>query len=380
MEQIADLAHSRSQLKELTKEMRQWLDVADEEISELRSQNTSMTKHIKRLEKLLSEKAHNEAESSGLLRGEDLDADKINAQKMNKMEKEAALMMEETQKLTAEMRSLQEQKEKDQAHIRDITTDLETFKCYIEQGELEQQQKDEIIHQRTLQLIHFEKTVGEYTNIVEDLRLTNQELKRQLEEALERTSIAALNEPEAQNERALSSLQSIAQEIQATAAALMEENQKLTAEIRSLQEEKLKDQAKQRDITADLKTVKEETEPEDQTDPTVVHQHYQRPVLVLSESLLSLRSGILAARPELQALWAGSYLWGSYLWGPYRGSYLCWPYLWGSYLWGPYLWGPYLWGPYLREKALVFPLAGYVDVEVAVSGSSPRLTPSFEQL
>ncbi|XP_028316188.1 coiled-coil domain-containing protein 157-like [Gouania willdenowi] len=256
MEQIADLTHSQSQLKELTKEMTQWLDVADEEISELRSQNTSMTKHIKRLEKLLSEKAHNEAESSGLLRGEDLDADKINAQKMNKMEKEAALMMEETQKLTAEMRSLQEQKEKDQAHIRDITTDLETFKCYIEQVELEQQQKDEIIHQRTLQLIHFEKTVGEYTNIVEDLRLTNQELKRQLEEALERTSIAALNEPEAQNERALSSPQSVAQEIQAKAAALMEENLKLTAEIRSLQEEKLKDQAKQRDITADLKTFK----------------------------------------------------------------------------------------------------------------------------
>ncbi|XP_028314585.1 uncharacterized protein LOC114470550 isoform X2 [Gouania willdenowi] len=265
MQHLAVLKDSHSQLEYLSKDLKQWVNVVDEEMSELRSQNSSMLQYIKRLEKLLSEKAHTEAETHRFL------GDKINPQKMNKMEKEAALMMEETQKLTAELRNLQEEKQKTQANMICFMKDLKTMKCHLDQVVLQVQKKDEIIHQGKLKLKRFEETVGEYTNIIE---------KRQLEEALERTPI----------ERAISL--PLSNDLQGNDAALMEENQKLTAQEQKRQLEKALERtphstAQESDLMIPVKEEmtstfhslnikQEETEPEDQTDPTVVHQHYQR--------------------------------------------------------------------------------------------------------
>lgn len=46
LEKIAELDYSQSQLKSLNAEMRQWLDVADDEVATLRSENTILRKQL----------------------------------------------------------------------------------------------------------------------------------------------------------------------------------------------------------------------------------------------------------------------------------------------------------------------------------------------
>lgn len=47
LEKIAELDYSQSQLRDLNAEMRHWLDVADDEVAMLRSENTSLRKQVK---------------------------------------------------------------------------------------------------------------------------------------------------------------------------------------------------------------------------------------------------------------------------------------------------------------------------------------------
>lgn len=47
LEKIAELDYSQSQLRDLNAEMRHWLDVADDEMAVLRSENTAFRKQVK---------------------------------------------------------------------------------------------------------------------------------------------------------------------------------------------------------------------------------------------------------------------------------------------------------------------------------------------
>lgn len=47
LEKIAELDYSQSQLRELNAEMRHWLDVADDDMAVLRSENLSLKKQVK---------------------------------------------------------------------------------------------------------------------------------------------------------------------------------------------------------------------------------------------------------------------------------------------------------------------------------------------
>ena len=47
LEKIAELDYSQSQLRDLNTEMRHWLDVADDEIAVLRSENANLRKQVK---------------------------------------------------------------------------------------------------------------------------------------------------------------------------------------------------------------------------------------------------------------------------------------------------------------------------------------------
>lgn len=47
LEKIAELDHSQNQLRDLNAEMRHWLDVADDEVAMLRSENVSLRKQVK---------------------------------------------------------------------------------------------------------------------------------------------------------------------------------------------------------------------------------------------------------------------------------------------------------------------------------------------
>lgn len=48
LEKIAELDYNQRRLRDLNAEMRHWLDVADDEIAVLRSENANLRKQVKR--------------------------------------------------------------------------------------------------------------------------------------------------------------------------------------------------------------------------------------------------------------------------------------------------------------------------------------------
>ncbi|XP_077589458.1 uncharacterized protein LOC144207694 isoform X2 [Stigmatopora nigra] len=121
--------------------------------------------------------------------------DKMTVLPSEKEENESNLIKEENEKLLAKVRRLQVQREQDKRSLSEFSIALKNIEVEAFQ------QKEEFIQQNNLQLKQAEETVEEYSNIIKDLRLANQELRSQLEdregEALLATSIDSVGENEA---------------------------------------------------------------------------------------------------------------------------------------------------------------------------------------
>ncbi|KAM8732520.1 uncharacterized protein AB9X84_024528 [Acanthopagrus schlegelii] len=219
LEKIAELEYSQSQLRDLNAEMRHWLDAADDEVAMLRSENASFRKQVKALEKIISEAQQVEAETCGSLLGDDLDLQRRSEQKIQELEKDSTLIKEENKRLTAELKSLQQERCRDKISLNEFKVSLQALECGIEEAQLRLQERDEIIHEEELQLQHWEETVEEYSNIIKDLRLTNQELRNQLEERQDEASLAFLNDVMAEKEGLLSLPLSFAEEMKLLASS-----------------------------------------------------------------------------------------------------------------------------------------------------------------
>ncbi|KAG7230400.1 hypothetical protein INR49_024506 [Caranx melampygus] len=189
LEKIAELDYSQSQLKELNAEMRRWLDVADDDMAVLRSENTALRKQVKNLEKIVSDAKQVEAEPSRTLLIHDLDMKKRRDDKIQKLEEESDMMKEQNKKLTAE--------------------------SGMEEAQLGLLHRDEAIYQKNLQLKHSEETVEECSVIIKDLKLINQALREQLENRQDEHLLSLMEEKEG----TLSPPLSLADEIRLLAAS-----------------------------------------------------------------------------------------------------------------------------------------------------------------
>ncbi|XP_026187024.1 BICD family-like cargo adapter 1 [Mastacembelus armatus] len=219
LEKIAELHYSQSQLRELNTEMRHWLDVADDDMAMLRSENTTLRKQAKVLEKIISEAQQVEAEPCKTFLASDPSVKRCSEQKIRKLEEEFAEMVEQTKKLTAELMSIQQERERDKISSSKLKVALQTLEFGMEEVQLELQQRDEVIHQKNLQLKHSEETIEECSNIIKDLRIINQELKKQLEDRQEEATLSALNDLKGHKEGSLSSPLSFAEEVMLLASS-----------------------------------------------------------------------------------------------------------------------------------------------------------------
>ncbi|XP_067455545.1 protein KASH5-like [Thunnus thynnus] len=194
LEKIAELDYSQSQLRELNTEMRHWLDVADDDMAVLRSDNTALRKQVKVLEKMVSDVQQVEAEPCRLLPADDPDVKRRNEKHIQNLEKEYTIIKEHNKKLTAEIKSVQQQTERDKNSLSKLTVALQTLEYEIEEAQLGLQHREELINQKNLMLKHAEETVEECSVIIQDLKLTNQELRRQLDNQQDEASFAILND------------------------------------------------------------------------------------------------------------------------------------------------------------------------------------------
>ncbi|XP_061783652.2 uncharacterized protein [Nerophis lumbriciformis] len=118
---------------------------------------------------------------------------------IEKLEMQSMVMKEQNKELTAEVQILQEQKEKDQIRLNRFSLALQNL-------------------ENKLQLKQAEETVEEYANIIKDLRLTNQELKSQLEDREDEASLDTLNDLLGDKEASHVPAMSLAEEIRLLAS------------------------------------------------------------------------------------------------------------------------------------------------------------------
>ncbi|MED6272790.1 hypothetical protein CHARACLAT_000327, partial [Characodon lateralis] len=214
LDKIAELDYSGNQLRELNAEMRHWLDVADDDMAVLRSENANLRKQVKDLEKSLSGLQQVEVEPCGPLLADGLDEKQIFEKRIQDLEKVTIKVQEENKELTAKLKNLKQQRDQDKITLSKLRTEFENLEIGVEEVQLQLQRKDELIHQRNQQLKHLEETVEEYSDIIKDLRLAKQELSNQLEDRRDEASLFTMTEVMREKEGQPSPHLSIADEIQ----------------------------------------------------------------------------------------------------------------------------------------------------------------------
>ncbi|XP_061542746.1 cytadherence high molecular weight protein 2-like [Phycodurus eques] len=228
LEKIAELDHSRSQLKLRNTEMRHLLDAADDEMTVLRSGNEALRKQVKTLEQMIVDVQHVEAQPCRLPLGDDLhlkQSTKVRQQELVGDGKEHNAMMEQNKNLIAEVQRFQEQREKDMMSLSKFSVALKNSEFRTEEAQIGLQQRDEVIQQNKLQLKQAEETIEEYSTIIKDLRLTNQELRTQLEDTENEASLATLSDFLGEKQALPISRMSFAEEVKLLAEIKKEENE-----------------------------------------------------------------------------------------------------------------------------------------------------------
>ncbi|XP_024865885.1 coiled-coil domain-containing protein 14-like [Kryptolebias marmoratus] len=214
LEKIAELEYSQSHLRDLNAEMRHWLDVADDDMAALRSENASLRKQVKELEKIISEAQQVEAEPYGYLLACDLDENRSSDKMIQALEMESTMAKEENKKLTTKLKNLEEEIEQEKITSSRLRAVYQRLENEVEEAQLELHRRHEVIHQKTLQVTHLEETVEEYNNIIKDLRLTKLELNKQLEDRRDEASLAVLDDVTREEEGSVNLHLSLAEEIQ----------------------------------------------------------------------------------------------------------------------------------------------------------------------
>ncbi|XP_023144912.2 uncharacterized protein LOC111581122 isoform X2 [Amphiprion ocellaris] len=234
LEKIAELDYSQSQLKDLNTEMRRWLEFADDDMAVLRSENSALTKQVKALEKMMAEAQQVEAEPCRSFMADDLDANRCRENKIQKLEKESIIMTEENKMLTAELKDLQQKRDQDKISLSKLSVALQNF-------------------ERNLQLKHLNETVEESANIMKDLRLTNQELRKQIEGRRDEAYFDSLTDRMRENEGSVIPPPSLAEEIWQASSPEVKPFMTYSTELRH-EEGEAEELLKPRSVTADFQT------------------------------------------------------------------------------------------------------------------------------
>ncbi|XP_059201742.1 girdin-like isoform X1 [Centropristis striata] len=193
LEKIAELDYNHTQQRDLNAMMRHWLDVADDDMAMLRSENDALRRQAEVLEKSISEVQHIKEEPCTSLLDDDFKAKRCSEEKIQDFKKETTVMKEQNKKLTAELKSLQQERDQDKINLKKLKAEFHTLERRMEEAQFQLQNRDEVIHQKNMQLKHSKETEEENANFVKYLRLENQELREQLKDQVDEAAFAMVN-------------------------------------------------------------------------------------------------------------------------------------------------------------------------------------------
>ncbi|XP_029020849.1 centrosomal protein cep290-like isoform X3 [Betta splendens] len=222
LEKVAELEYSQNHLRDLNAKMRRWLDVADDDMSGLRSENADLRNQVKQLEKIISAAEQSEAESCVSPLAHDLDLEKRNEEKIQRLEEECITMKEQNKKLTAELNSLQQEREQDKIYLSNFKDAVQSLEEDMKEAQLALHDRDEVVNQKNMELNYLEATVEELSNFTKELKLMNQELRQQLENKQNEALFLAAHDPTTEKEGSPCPHLSFAEEIRLLASTATE--------------------------------------------------------------------------------------------------------------------------------------------------------------
>ncbi|KAK2849040.1 hypothetical protein Q5P01_008874 [Channa striata] len=220
LEKMTELEYSLRQQRNLNAEMRHWLDIADDDIAQLRSENAALKKKVKDQVKTINLPEQGGTEPCQSPLANDLDAKRKSEKHIQRLEKESTKMKEQNKKLSAELKGLKLEREWDKINLSKSKFVAQAFEQCMEEARAGLLHMDEVIHQKNVKIKHLEETVEEYSNMTKELQLTNQELRKQLEEAQDEAIFNALNGRMEKEEGLLTSPLSFAEEMKLLASSL----------------------------------------------------------------------------------------------------------------------------------------------------------------
>ncbi|KAF0039788.1 hypothetical protein F2P81_008023 [Scophthalmus maximus] len=180
LQKIAELDYSQSQLKELNTAMRQWLDVADDDMAALRSENVALRRQVNVLDRLISEAQQVEAEPCGFLLTDDLDVNSCSKKKIQKLHTVHHTVIRHFARSNRfQLKNLQQESEQDKIGLSKFKAALQSLEIEMEEAQVGLQHRDESIHQKNLQLKHLEETVEECSIIIKEETEAEELLKPQ---------------------------------------------------------------------------------------------------------------------------------------------------------------------------------------------------------
>ncbi|KAM6923950.1 uncharacterized protein FYW49_006374 [Xenentodon cancila] len=285
LEKIAELDYSQSQLRDLNAEMRHWLDVADDEVAMLRTENATLRKHVKAMEKIISEAQQVEPESCSFLLTDDLHVNKCSEKKIHDL-----------------LKTIEQERDQDKMTLSKLRTTVQTLEVGREEVEVELQRRDQVIHQKNLELKHLEETVEEFSNIIKELRLTKQELKDQLEDRRDEAQFVVLTELIREQDGSPSPQLSIAEEIQQLASST-EVKSTMTDSVDLRSETEVEELLEPCSLTHDLKTQRFAG-----TSKTAIQRAVLFILCIFSLSVLVLVALEGCAVNSIKLLWSSSHL------------------------------------------------------------------------
>ncbi|XP_067375176.1 uveal autoantigen with coiled-coil domains and ankyrin repeats protein-like isoform X6 [Channa argus] len=176
LEKMTELEYSLHHQRNLNAEMRLWLDIADDDIAQLRSENAALKKKVKDQAMTISVAQQVKTEPCRTLLANDLDVKRITDNNIKRLqEEESTKIKEQNKKLSAELKSLQLERDLDKISLNASKVAAQAFEQYMEEACSGLQHMDEVIHQKILKLKHLEETVEEYYNMMK-VETNDQEL------------------------------------------------------------------------------------------------------------------------------------------------------------------------------------------------------------
>ncbi|XP_024272106.1 golgin IMH1-like isoform X2 [Oncorhynchus tshawytscha] len=182
---LAELVYSRSRLKQLNSELQRTVEVADDNNTLLRTENTALRNQVKGMKQSIhdAEQLMDELEEIRSLLVEKDDATGNLEAYIKQLEKEKEILEDQIETIGSEMSRIIPDRATDKKKIVNLSQALQALQLRLEESRLALDHRDEVLR-KDFVVEQLGQSLTEYSSIAQDLKEKMKDLQSQLAEAL----------------------------------------------------------------------------------------------------------------------------------------------------------------------------------------------------